>query len=179
MIGRFIARLIVLNSVAACIVLVAGCTGFGLSGGRATPIPYESVTQLLSEPPPAGTAVEIDAYYSKYLPGTYIPTARPGEMGCPRFSATLADTISPSCQSLANGHYTCGGPPAGFVFVQVVRRHQIVAGEEIFPPSLPYHARYVGHFGDPRLAHCEDNERILVIDRIVQIYEKEFPVTTP
>jgi hypothetical protein len=80
--------------------------------------------------------VEIDAYYSKYIPGTSLPQVRPGEIGCPEYPAMLADTVLPSCQLLTNGDYTCDGPPKGFDFITAVEAEQIVPGQDILPPAL-------------------------------------------
>jgi hypothetical protein len=174
-----VARCSALCTVLAGVLLFSGCSNIPLVAARPTPVSFPSVAQLLREQPPSGTVVQIDAYYSKYLPGTSIPHVRPGEIGCPEYPAMLADTILPSCRPLVNVDYTCDGPPKGFIFIQAVNSGQIRPGQDILPPELPYHARFIGHLGDPKLAHCQDNQRIFVVDRIAQVFEEKFPVATP
>ena len=47
------------------------------------------------------------------------------------------------------------------------------------PPSLPYHARFIGHLSDPAVAHCTGPEQLFTIDWIAQVYEQKLPITGP
>ena len=163
----------------ASLFLLSGCSSTPLLAPQPTPMLFPSVTDLLREHPVADKAVQVDAYYSKYIPGTTIPSVPADEIGCPEYFAILADEPLPSCELLVSGDYICSAPAAGFPSVQVVLPSQLTPGQDILPPSLPYHARFAGHLGDPKLAHCPDNERIFVVDWVAQVYEEKFPTATP
>jgi hypothetical protein len=168
----------ILRSVLVAI-FVAGCDASPQTVTQPTPVRFSSISDVLQQRPPTGTVLEIDAYYGPYVPGTYIPLAQPDEIGCPRFPAALTDAPPLSCQPLTAGNYTCDGPTEGALFLQAVTPEQIMPGRDILPPRLPYHARFSGHLGDARLAHCPDADRIFVVDTVVQIYENDLPTRTP
>lgn len=176
---NFPKRLVTILRLALVVLYLAGCSTPIRIVPQPTPVLFSRVKDVLEQRLPTGTAIQIDAYYSKYIPGTYIPLAEPGKIGCPRFPAVLTDEPLSSCKPLTSGDYTCDGPTTGDLFLQVVSPQQIVPGREIMPPQLPYHARFSGHLGDPRLAHCAGADRIFIIDGIVQVYEEKLPTSTP
>ena len=55
----------------ALLFLLGGCSNIPLLAPRPTPVPFSSVAQLVREPAPPGTLVQIDAYYNVYISGDY------------------------------------------------------------------------------------------------------------
>jgi hypothetical protein len=138
-----------------------------------------TIAKMLSNPPPIGTVVELDAYYVRKwnpVPDRHPPFTETPEpqIHCPfRFTA-LTDT--PMYGYLHDLDATFSNAPlATEEYLVAVDPAQTQRASIPASPELPFHARLRGRFGDPALAHCAEGKRVFVVERVLRVYEQEVP----
>lgn len=128
------------------------------------------IAALLAHPPPALATVAVDAYHGegyRSWPGR----GRAESMsGCPSSdSSPLVD--QPLWQTIHfGGTSSSNHPPPESPWL-------IAAGPRA--GGLPRFGRLQGHLGDPQFAHCNDAERIFVVESVVEVYEPRSPDWPP
>lgn len=130
------------------------------------------IAGLLAHPPQPGVSVEVDAYYC--ATGPYIRTVPPPpeDVGrCPAlWYSALTDRPFQPMLYLLNGSSSNALPPEA-PYLLAVSPEQAQPGNMALP-QLPYHARLRGHLGEPAFAHCDQAERIFVVEEVVTVYEQ-------
>ncbi len=130
-----------------------------------------NVADLFSNPPPPGKTVEVDAYFSgplsKIIKG---PPPSPGETRiCPVmiWTQTLTDQPFRGTLSVLNStRNNLLSKDIPWLVATVPPEMRLGIG------PLPYHARFRGHLGDPRVAECFERDRIFLVEQIVKTHEK-------
>ena len=127
------------------------------------------VAVLMAHPPAAMTTVELDAYHGD----DYMSWPGRGRMeamtGCPsQDSSPLLD--QPLWQTLTFANESSNNlPPSGAPWLIAASAPGVV---EI---DWPHFARFRGHLGDPAFAHCQDADRIFVVEAVVAVYVARRP----
>ena len=148
--------------------------------GDDTTSPLQSIAGLLANPPAAGQAVEVDAYFSgavpTYLPGP--PRVIDDQVYCPTYSswmAALTDRPFTPLLRVLNGT-SSNLLPAGKAWLVATTPEAVQPGQNApAVPDLPYQARFRGHLGDPAFAACPDAGRIFVVEEVTVVYQQEPP----
>ena len=137
---------------------------------------YSGVADLLRDPPPPGQNVEFDAYFSG-RPGTPHPggpAPDPNQVLCPRFPGFFTDQPLLSILLIVtgiHGNFPPDDAPWLIATIPSATRPGVSIGGELFP----YHARFRGYLGEPAFAHCEDADRIFVVEHVIAVYESDPP----
>lgn len=145
----------------------SGAAPPGATGVRGAGRPRSGgVGALLEQPPPAMTSVTLEAYSGEGYQGWPGRGRFESMSGCPSVdSAPLVD--QPLWQTVGfGGHLSNNPPPADAPWL-------IAAGMDL--AKLPRFGRLRGHLGDPRFAHCDDAERIFVVEAVETVYEPRGP----
>ena len=130
------------------------------------------VAALLRSAPPAGTTVEVDAYFSgsEGLPLSGGPPPPDDQVACPQpWPAALTDRPFRPVLYLLNGLQS-NLLPADAPWLVAVTPEATQPGARV-TAQFPYHARFRGHLGDPAFAGCDDAARIFVVEEVVKVYE--------
>jgi len=149
------------------------------------PVYRTDVADLLAEPPAPGKQVDIDAYYGGaygYVIFALGHVREEQRSRCPsRRTAPLTDRPFPLFLVGLPSGVEANALPEGAAWLVAAEPPPAATpargqGPFALPaqPEFPYHARFRGHLGDPRFAHCADAERILVVDEVVGVYEPTF-----
>ncbi len=133
------------------------------------------VADLLRNPPPAGTTVEVDAYFTNAGSFHSGPPPPRDRVVCPlRIDALLTDRPFTAMLHVLNS--TLGNtPPENSAWLIAVTPENKTPGRRIVP-QLPYHARLRGQLGDPAFAGCDSAARIFMVESVVKVYEQDPPV---
>lgn len=131
---------------------------------------YPSVAALLADPPPAGQTVWVDAFHGETI------AIAPGwgrdatASGCPSAQGSPLLDKPFLLQLDAFGHVRASapGPGDGPLLLAAGRDPD---GRITAFPDLPRHGRLVLHLGDPAVAHCDDAERIALVERVAHAFE--------
>ncbi len=170
-------------------VLLSACIPIPLAGPESAtpPLPTISPTlasilsnghgiaDLLRDPPPPGTSVEVDAYFSGsgVPPRPGVPPV-PGQMVCPAFYASaLTDRPFPAELGLLNGIHSNTLPDDAPWLIATTS--EAIRPDARSIPQFPYHARLRGHLGDPAVAQCQHADRIFVVEGMVKVYAEKPP----
>ena len=137
------------------------------------------IADLLREPPPPGTSVEVDAYFSgagaPTLPGG--PPPPTNQVACPVvWNAALTDRPFLAYLALLNGIRGNALPDAA-PWLIAVTPEMLQPGVRRLP-QLPYRARLRGHLGDPAVAQCLHADRIFVVEEVIKVYAENPPEPT-
>lgn len=134
-----------------------------------SPLHSGDVAALLADPPAAMTTVELDAYHGD----DYMSWPGRGRMeamtGCPsQDTSPLLD--QPLWQTLTFANESSNNlPPPGAPWLIAA----IAPGEAEL--DWPHFGRFRGHLGDPAFAHCQDADRIFVVEAVVAVYVASRP----
>lgn len=143
-----------------------------------TRMTHSDITDFIQQRPSPGTTVEIDAFFSG-------PTAKwfslPPPVGgqtrlcpIPIWNHILSDQPFLANLSVLNStrnNLLNEKAPWLIAAVDPIQRTSI--------GPFPYHARFRGHWGDPRFADCSRSDRIFVVEQVVKTYGQVPPLKTP
>lgn len=136
------------------------------------------VGDLLAQRPALGEQVEVDAYFAGAALAPHQRGPRPprGTADCPcSWEAALTDRPFQGLLSIL-GSVHSNVLPAGQPWLIAAPLDAVWPGN-LAVAELPYRARLRGYLGDPAFAHCTDQERILVVMEVVEVFEAEAPPT--
>lgn len=138
-------------------VIFSGC-GRPDNSSPGTTSSQSTVPNALKSSNIPGVKFELDAFSTRF--GDISPSIT-GK--CPIWIQTLTDTPYRGTVRLLDTSST-NSLPTRVPFL-------IVAN----PEDMPYHARFLGHFGGSDFSECDNNQRIFVVDQILQVYEQASP----
>jgi len=131
---------------------------------------YPSIAALLADPPPAGERAWVDAYHGETIAIASGWGRDAAAGGCP--SAQTSPLLDKPflLQLDAFGHVrgSAPGPGDGPLLLAAGRDAD---GRVTAFPDLPRHGRLVLHLGDPAVAHCDEAERIALVERVAHAFE--------
>jgi len=130
---------------------------------------YPSIAALLADPPSAGETVWVDAYHGEII--EYVDWLHDAPAsGCPSASeSVLLD--KPFLHQLRAFHGITTSIPDAYHGPALIAAGLDTEGRITTHPVLPRRSRLVLHMGDPALAHCDDAERIVLVERVAHGFE--------